>query len=244
MTRIVSAVFGPPGSFHRRAARVLVRSVIECSPATPIAVRELVGGDAEIERLGRGASSWRRGNARKARAWADVVATAADGELLVLLDADTFVLRSLADAPAVVGDADLAITRYRPPTRHPINTGVVLVRVGPTTREFFDAWHTATLRMLSDRALYGQWRGQAGGVHQSALAWLRAEGAADGVAIRELDAAEWNCGGWRHETILPETRIVHLLQKLRRLVQGRTSASAGPKTRALAARWKELEKSC
>jgi hypothetical protein len=177
-------------------------------------------------------------NTAKLAHWADVVDAAADGDRLLLIDADTLVLRPLDDVWA--RPFDVAYT-VRPPGRFPLNAGVVFVRASERARRFLRAWQAENARMLRERLYHQVWRRQYGGLNQAALGALLHAGGVPGCTLTQLPCAEWNCedSTWAayDRTV---TRILHVKSLLRRALF--LGAVHGPALRPLVHLWRESER--
>lgn len=152
-------------------------------------------------------------NTQKLWHWRDLVAGAAEGEQLLLIDVDTMVLRPLD--PIWDQPFDLAYTVKR--AKFPFNAGVVFVRVSDRTRAFFQAWAEENDRLLVDVRRQQQLRLRFGGINQTALGILL-EQASDVFALK-VPCLEWNCEDSSWEKFDPSvTRIVHIKGELRHAV--------------------------
>lgn len=158
-------------------------------------------------------------NTAKMSAWRRIIETSHDGDRVLLIDADTMVLRPLSD----VWDTafDFAYTGKPHTARFPFNSGVVFVRVGPKTREFFRAWEAENVRLLESPREHQIWRARYGGVNQAALgAMLENKIVAQmEMVIAELPCREWNNedSAWQ-EFATANPRVVHLKSGLRQCV--------------------------
>lgn len=180
-------------------------------------------------------------NAQKLDEWARVVETAADGECLALVDADTIILRPL---DPVWGLAfDIALTARARGARLPINSGVVFVRVSEATRAFFRHWRDETRRMLATPAHHAPWHRKYGGITQAALGFIRETRNTDGLLVRELSCQEWNCDETAWPMCTAFTRIVHIKSGLRGLIFGQPGPALRSPIRELAGMWRRLERS-
>lgn len=152
-------------------------------------------------------------NVQKVEHWTEVVTAAPDGTPLLVIDADTAILRPLDDVWE--RSFDVAYTVKRRP--FPYNLGVLFVRVSDRTRAWFAAWRDENLRMLEEREGVDAWRQTHGGINQASFARLRESGATTGLELLELPCREWNCeeSGW--PSFDPgRTRILHVKGELRR----------------------------
>ncbi len=180
-------------------------------------------------------------NTQKMDAWAAVIAEAEEGARVLLIDADTMVLRSLDDVWA--NEFDLAYTVKASAIRFPFNSGVVFFRVSEATRRFAAAWQAENVRLLESPKEHVVWRSKYGGCNQAALGAMLEGGvvARLGLRVQALPCAEWNCEDSSWPAFSPErTRIVHLKSALRRGV-----FSLGPMTirlRPLVNLWRQFER--
>lgn len=177
-------------------------------------------------------------NTQKMLFWSRLVDETPDGAELLLLDADTIVLRPLDDLWA--HQFDLAYTT-KENTRMPFNTGVLALRLSPAIRAFHDRWVTEQLKMLRDQAFHVQYRHKYGGIHQAALGYLFERGDAKHLNVLKLPCAEWNCedATWRQFSA-DRTRIVHVKSGLRSAVFGRGPCHAH--LQPMVNLWRRLER--
>ncbi len=166
-------------------------------------------------------------NTQKLDWWAGRVVAAADGDRLLLIDADTMIMRPLND----VWDRDFSFAYTTKPSgsRYPFNGGVIFVRVDEASRRFFAEWHRENLRLLRNPVEHQAWRAVYGGCNQAALGSLLErmtwrslcrdinEARLGDVRVRvaRLPCAEWNCEdtSWRTAD-LSQVRIVHVKSHL------------------------------
>lgn len=233
--RLVSTLFEHSDAKYRRFAAALTHSARVHSPATPFELIEIAERDNELKTANPRASAWRRANARKTKHHARIIQSAADGELIGLLDVDTMITGDLS--PISDMRFDLAITVTPPEGQYRINSGVVFVRVSEFTRRWYAQWYATVQRMLINEALWRQWKDNYGGINQCALAYLLANSEIK-LDVAELPCAIWNSVGSTWAQFSPETKIVHLLGNLR-------NACLAPGYRGelqlLARKWQQLE---
>lgn len=154
-------------------------------------------------------------NSQKLEHWCDLIAAAPLGARILLIDADTAILRPLDDIWE--RDFDLAYTeRDRSVTRFPINGGVLFVRVSEAAKAFVEAWRIENRRMLTLkdwRATYGVF----GGINQAAFMVTLKRIADVGATALGLPCREWNCedSSWRHFDPAT-TRILHIKSELKK----------------------------
>lgn len=177
-------------------------------------------------------------NTQKMLFWSRLVDEAPDGAQLLLLDADTMVLKPIDDLWD--HSFDLAYTTKRD-SRLPFNTGVVAMRLGPEIRAFHERWVNEQLKMLRDQAFHATYRHKYGGIHQAALGYLFECGAARLLNVLELPCVEWNCEDATWRQFSPATtRIVHVKSGLRSAVFGR--GPCYPHLRPMVNLWRRLER--
>lgn len=179
-------------------------------------------------------------NTMKMDAWRDAIAASQDGDQVLLIDADTMILRPLDDVWEWPFDIAYTVKQAQ---IFPFNSGVVFVRVTPAARAFVDAWQVENARLLDAPAEHQRWRSRYGGCNQAALGAMLESGMIDrlGLQMLKIPCAEWNCEDSSWTRFDPErTRIVHIKSALRRAVFG-----IGPNTsrlRPLVGIWRQLER--
>lgn len=177
-------------------------------------------------------------NTHKLDRWNEFVQLQPEGTRILLIDADTFISRSL-DA-IWDRDFDIAYTVRPAGYKLPLNGGVLFLRVNARSKAFIAAWAEANRRMLIDRPFHMKWRKRYGGINQAALGCVLTT-AAHGLAIEPLPCLEWNCedSGW--ESFDPEvTRIVHVKSRLRLVVFNMRGPT--PAVRRVAKLWRALDR--
>jgi len=174
-------------------------------------------------------------NTQKLEHWARRVSEAHDGDRLLLVDADTVILRDLKDV--WLREFDVAFTRR--PRGYPYNAGVVFVRVSQLVRAFFEKWTEENRRMLVDRPYHATWQKRYGGLNQAALGMLLETGAAEGLRVMDLECRIWNCEDSTWQDFSSETRILHVKSALRMAVISKVYSEPG--LRKLAEFWRTLE---
>jgi len=160
-----------------------------------------------------------------------------DGDEIMLVDADTMVMRPLD--PVWDLEFDVAYTVKELCPRLPINGGVVPLRVNERSRAFMRQWLAVNDRLYVNPVEHKRWRDSYGGMNQAALGYMLETGDMPACQLLELQAAEWNScheRTWRHAH---DARIVHVKSALRRSVFARPSPD--PAVRALSEEWKRLE---
>lgn len=237
MRILLSCWFDLPGTEYGRLARVLEYS----------ARRHLAGWEVRVEKIdlpgrdlwaGRSASDVT--NTHKLDWWSDRFREITAGDEVLLIDADTMILRGLDD---VWGRAfDFAYTtkdRLRSP--YPLNAGVVFARATAGARLFIDTWQETNRSMIADRTLHATWRRLFGGMNQAALGKLLTDGHADkhAVHLETLPCVEWNCEDTSWQAFMATTRIVHVKSALHRAVLGQGGAH---RVQKLVRMWRQLER--
>jgi hypothetical protein len=178
-------------------------------------------------------------NSQKLEHWCDLIAAAPLGERILLIDADTAILRPLDDIWE--RDFDLAYTeRDRSVTRFPINGGVLFVRVSESAKAFVEAWRLENRRMLTLkdwRATYGVF----GGINQAAFMVTLKRRKDFGTAALALPCREWNCedSSWR-KFDKATTRILHVKSELKRNAFSRYAPIRGD-LQPLVTIWRQLD---
>jgi len=172
-------------------------------------------------------------NTRKMDEWQRIVMAAAPGDRILLIDADTLILRPLDD----VWDQpfDLAYTAKGRDSRYPFNSGVVFLRISPAVQAFVAAWWQENLKMLGQAKYHQDWRVKFGGINQASLGAMLESGRSSGVTLLKLPCLEWNCEDSHWEKFDPlVTRIVHVKSALRKAIfdGGPVPAGCAPLVRA------------
>jgi hypothetical protein len=211
MTRRLEACFFDAGDGRwRRLARVLEWSARQHCPGWAVRVAPI----AEQLPPTRHGVRAHQANTLKLDHWAAVVDDAANGDELLLIDADTLIRHPLDpvwDAPF-----DLAYTVRPARERFPFNGGVLFVRVSPALRRVFLAWAGENRRMLRDRIHHLTFAQRYGGINQAAFGCLLERGELDGLQVLTLPCAEWNCEDSTWAAFDPDrTRILHIKSGLR-----------------------------
>ncbi len=188
-----------------RLARVLRATAHRHCPAWRISVRDVPA--SLIERGKRGEAC----NTAKLEHWNNLVQTSPDGDRLLLIDADTFVVRPLED----IWDRPFDFAYTKRLSMFPLNGGVVFCRVSAKVRDFFARWTTENRRLIETKSDQPQqWRRDYGGVNQASLAAILPEPI--GLEVVALPCAEWNCEDTSWAGFDPAvTRIVHVKSALR-----------------------------
>lgn len=213
LPRVEACYFVPPGdATFVRMARVLEATLATQCPAWPRRI-EALSTPTRKSAIG---APLHAANVHKVAWWSARVHDAADGQELVLLDADVAVVRPLDDLWE--GVFDLAYTTKRRP--FPFNLGVLFVRVSDRTRAFFRTWLEENLQLLTHQSREATaWRRQFGGINQASFGRLLARGALADLALHTVPCREWNCEDSAWSTFDPAvTRILHVKGALRRAV--------------------------
>jgi hypothetical protein len=233
--RLVSCCFGSgAGDQWPRLARVLAYSAAAHSPAWRIEMHQM----APPSRSAPGMSEASVANTQKLESWAGVVRDAPDDDLILLIDADTMVLRSLD--PVWDRPFDVAYTVRPQSAGFPFNAGVVFVRVNARSRAYIDRWRIENRGMLDHPDRFSLWRRRFGGINQAALGYLLSQDD-HGAQLLPLPCPEWNCEDSSWALYDPAvTRIVHVKSALRKALFSRAHVSAC--VRPLARIWQDLER--
>jgi hypothetical protein len=152
-------------------------------------------------------------NSAKLARWASFIESCADGERVLLIDADCYVRSPLHTAFAA--PFDIAFTRKKEHGPLPFNAGVVVVRVSDTSKRFMRQWLALNDAFMADRNSYTPYERRFGGINQAALGALLERGG-HGATIEWLAASEFNsCHAplWCNPG-----RIVHVKSHLRKAV--------------------------
>lgn len=185
-------------------------------------------------------------NTHKLDYWSAVVAGAADGDRLLLVDADMF-LTGPVDA-IWSEDFSVAYTVRKSTERYPLNGGVVAVRVNAASRAFMSEWARRNRILFQDPDTHRPWRRRFGGMNQAALGWMLEDRAGwpqelKHASIHTVPCLAWNCEDTSWSDFDPAvTRIVHVKSGLRRQVFGGSLYRAPTMLTRLAADWHALER--
>lgn len=234
MRRLVSCYFDGLGINWPRMARVLAYTAGLHCPGWQLALTQLA---PPVRRFTENTNHL--ANTAKLAHWCDAVSAAADGDELLLIDADTFIVRPLDDLWE--SPFDVAYTVRPPGYPMPLNAGVIFLRASPTTQRFMVAWRERNQQMLRDRALLARWW-KYRGINQAALGSLLEEEGGELGHLLPLPCREWNCEDSSWESFAPDvTRIVHVKAALRRAVFPPVPRANTSHLGALATRWRTLE---
>jgi hypothetical protein len=210
--RLEACYFGDHGSdVWRRMAAVLEATALEQCKGWQVNVRR-VEPERRVSALG--VDSHAR-NTEKMDEWHRIVMGSADGDRVLLIDTDTFIVKPLDDVWSL--EFDLAYTTK--PSRFPFNSGVVFLRISDRVRGFVEDWRNENIRMLGDRRYHVPWRAKYGGINQAALGAILDRNGLHGLDVRQLPCAEWNCEDSSWWSTGPEkARIVHVKSALRKAI--------------------------
>lgn len=233
--RLHSVYFGGPE--WDRLANVLRRSARAYNPGWDVQVHNTCGQQPHAQN-GRGRESF-VANTNKMAHWRSTVAGSPLGARLLLIDADTMILRNLDDVWDT--EFDVAYTARDPKqSRFPYNSGVVFVRVRRSVRAWINDWYAENVRMLSDQGHHAVYRRKYGGINQAALGAMLERDQLAGLKVLALPCREWNCEDSEWRRFNGETRIIHVKSQLRKVVlNGSLPTSKTPS--ALRDRWLEFE---
>ncbi len=180
--------------------------------------------------------------ASKLAHWVKAVDAAPDGTPMLLMDADTMILRSLDDLWE--RPFDIAYCVRNPAwSKWPNNAGVVAVRASCSVRAFLHEWLQRELPLLKTTGPTRKaWLSRYGAVEQAALEQTLANSS---LQIERLPCVEWNCedSSWAHAD--GRTRIVHLKGAMRAAIVGRVvSPTRRGQIGPLLGRWIAVDRSC
>lgn len=216
---------GARGDQWARMARVLAHSARRHMPGWSVTVTELPSPPPAAEPASFVA------NTHKLDEWARITDACADGDRLILIDADCMLLRSLESAYSE-SDAEILLTRKRNTSRFPINGGVVCLRVGPRSRALMTAWRQRNAEFFADANARAKWLGTYGGINQSALGSLLG----DAHDVGFIDCAVYNaCYEPLWRTALQRAVVVHYKSALRRALFSGGQPTLAP----LVSRWRD-----
>jgi len=147
-------------------------------------------------------------NHHKLKIWRDLV-TDNIGRDIVLIDADTLVLKDLR--PAFNHDFDIAFT-IKKGNRIPmdINAGVVFVRCSERTADFFNMWCDKDDEIFNDRKKFNAAQKLARGQNQASLGLLLTGNKKLGCDIEYLSCHKWNCVPPYLVDMTDNTAIIHV----------------------------------
>lgn len=232
--RLEAVYFGDRTGQYPRLARVLEHTARTHCQAWDVRVREI--GKPRVTAV-TGSTS-HAANHHKLIEWTRLVCDAQNGERILLVDADTFVVQSLDplwDVPF-----DIAYTT-REAARYPLNAGVIAVRVSTAVRRWMEGWLAHDAAFLRDVDDATPWRATYGGQNQASLGATLESGMAEdlGLRIAPLTCREWNCEDTCWKTFDPAvTRLVHVKSALR---MDAFNMLRSPHSHRLAALWRQLE---
>jgi hypothetical protein len=219
---------------YPRMARVLAATAAQHCPAWTIQIEAL----DPPRRRGHIPAGY-VDNTHKLDRWCAIAEAAPDGTPLLLLDADTMVLRSLD--PIWDQPFDLAYTVRPAWSRYPLNAGVIFLRVSDRTRAFLTAWREENGRMIADPDRHMPWRKRFGGMNQAALGAVLTSLAVASLALLPIPCAEWNCEDVTWSAFDPAvTRILHVKSQLRLAIFEGVSGMA--RWKPLVALWRAAER--
>lgn len=149
------------------------------------------------------------------------IAQSGEGDGLLLIDADTLIVRSLNRIWAREFDVAYTVHRYAD-CAWPVNTGVLFVRASPRVVAFFDAWIAASRAIGTDESTeaFRAASKQYGAPDQQAF-WETLQSQRQSVRAIAVPCREWNCADAEWEHFTPMTRIVHIKGVLRTAIRGR-----------------------
>lgn len=177
-------------------------------------------------------------NTQKMEHWNRSVQELADGDVALLIDADTAILRPLDDVWDL--DFDVAYTARPDGCRFPFNSGVVFLRVTEATKAFVQAWWEENARMLIDGTRHQWWNHKYGGINQASLGYAIEKQDSWGADLLALPCREWNCEDSTWAQFDETTRIVHFKSALRSAITGNKAGLMVAGVPPLAELWETL----
>lgn len=230
--QLVACYFTSPmaATFWQRLARVLDYTAGVHCPAWDRRVEPI---DRPSERTDVGIASHIE-NTHKLAWWHARVQESADGDRLLLIDADTAIIRPLDS----IWDHPFDVAYTTKTAKIPLNGGVVFLRISARTRAFMRAWveRNAALLTMPKKP----WRQQFGGVNQASLAAVLADTEQHDLVVERLPCLEWNCEDSSWAAFDPAiTRILHVKSSLRRAcLMPYTTEKGVERAKAV---WKQLD---
>lgn len=204
---------------YERLLQALEKSVQHNSPKTPLNVVRFTEdwvSQAANKFSTKEAQQSFVDNTNKMRAWEQVMLSHEDGDVLIIIDCDTLVLKDLSDVEADLGDNDVAFTMKYAKGHFPFNSGVIITRVNERSREFFKQWREINEQFLADGRKHETYRAKYGGINQAALGYMIDNNQIKGLNIKPLTCQEWNCEDSEWINLDHRTRILHIKSDLRR----------------------------
>lgn len=238
--RLVTFLFADSSGGYGRMHKALSNSVLANSPSTKLETIYVPAKDHEIKQLGLGQYPGYINNARKTKHHNEYLQSvpAGDTEMRCLIDCDTLVLRDLGLAESF--HHDLLYTTRPSEAKFLINSGVLLVKPSPKTKDFFQRWYDTVLLMLACPEIRLAWHDRYGGINQCGLARTLAE--RHDLIVGELPCREWNSVSESWGTAMQEARVVHLLDRLRRACLGIVADRMKWPFKELVKEWEKYER--
>ena len=169
----------------------------------------------------KGGKSWTiTANNHKLPLWNDIVQSAT--EPVALIDCDMMLLGDISD----VFDEDYDVAYTVRPGPLPFNAGAMFVRPTEPARDYFTRWLAINNKMYSDVHFHGAYRRKYGGLNQAAMGYLLEQNEYH-AKVRTLPGRKYNAchGQWG----VPENKLVHIKDKLRRSMFGEQPVQASMK---------------
>jgi hypothetical protein len=177
-------------------------------------------------------------NHEKFKYWKAFIDSCDDGDHVVLMDVDTYMRQSIADA--FDHDFDIGLTK-RTAMAFPYNGGVVFVKVNDRSRRFIEFWSEIDYKMYHDKALHDPYRQKYRGQNQAALGYCL-EHNDTGAVVAEFRCSVYNACNDDWLKFCDVTRVVHVKSNLRRACLGETGIPS--KLKPIVVEWRKLEKEC
>ena len=210
MRQLRSVYFG--GGQYPRLAAVLDRTARQHCPGWRVVVERVQ--ESTLRR--RDGNAGFSDNAWKLRQWCRIVDSAPEGDEILLVDADVFILAPLDELWNKPFDFLYTVRSEAAP--FPLNAGVVAVRVNEATRSFMRLWVHKDHELFSDPDAHRQWRKKYGGMNQASLGALLECGSAlsSWLRVETAPCREWNaCDPEDWSRVDERTKIVHVKSDLR-----------------------------
>lgn len=212
--RIESVYFG--GREYERLAGVLSVSAKHHCPNWDINIRKI---DNHNLKAALSSKYVNKGlfpnNAHKALEWCRIVKESANGDRLLLIDADTFIRASIDE----IWDLDFDYARTVRDYKWPWNSGVMFLRVNERTKLFFDYITEETFKMLRDAKYHAVFEERYGGIHQASIASVIDRNVVPDFKVIDIPCKIWNSEHTsRSLEDFRQAKIVHLLPSGRKKI--------------------------
>lgn len=149
-------------------------------------------------------------NTIKLRAWSKRIQELDDP--IILIDADTIVLKDLSD----VFEEDFDIGYTVTGSSIPINGGVIFVKPNERSRKFFSLFYDVNFKMFKDKAFHTKWRNKYAGINQAAFGYLLENPELYDAKLKAFPCELYNAVDKHWPDIDENTRVVHIKSDLRK----------------------------